>query len=172
MNLHMISGMAGIGGRSDAIIGTSHSWEDHDAKGIKLSKGNLADPYAKILLKWEVVKNRIRELVNEDTYLRPKAKEEYECRRLEKAQAELEAEKTVKTTDVESQETSTSETMLSPEEKLEGYLEKIENASTVDDLIDIRAEYMADEDFPEEYTDRFSEAYRYVFAVLSALCKS
>ncbi|MBR4342738.1 MAG: DEAD/DEAH box helicase family protein, partial [Lachnospiraceae bacterium] len=149
----------GIGGRSDAIIGTSHSWEDHDAKGIKLSKGNLADPYAKILLKWEVVEKRIRELVNEDTYLRPQAKEEYERRKLEKAQAELESEKTVETTDVESQETSTSETMLSPEEKLEGYLEKIENASTVDDLIDIRAEYMADEDFPEEYTDRFSEAF-------------
>ena len=222
----------GIGGRSDAIIGTSHSWEDHDAKGIKLSKGNLADPYAKILLKWEVVEKRIRELVNEDTYLRPKAKEEYERRKLEKAQAGLESDNATETTEVEQKESSKSliaeditnikyiggeyvphlrtstyefeadiggerqrinyevsshdggeesfsihtakddiyermsepelrklEDILSDEVKLGRYLNKIEAARTEEDIINIRYEYMEDENFPHNLSDRFAEIF-------------
>ena len=29
----------------DALAGADHSYEDHDAKGIKLKKGNIGKPY-------------------------------------------------------------------------------------------------------------------------------
>ena len=47
------------------------------AKGIRLEKGSYGDPYAKVLLKWNVVEKRIRELVNADKYLTPKGKEAF-----------------------------------------------------------------------------------------------
>lgn len=67
----------GTGGMSDALAGTDHSWEHHDAKGIRLEKGDLRKPYAEILLPWKTVEKRIRELVREDSYLSPEEKVTY-----------------------------------------------------------------------------------------------
>ena len=80
----------GTGGRSDALAGADHSWEDHDSKGIRLRKGSLSDPYADVLLSWKVVEKRIRKLIEEDKYLSPKGKEAYAEYKEEQAQKELE----------------------------------------------------------------------------------
>ena len=59
----------GIGGRSHALKGADHSWEDHSGKGIKLTKGSLMNPDAEILLTWSRVAKRIGELIAADRYL-------------------------------------------------------------------------------------------------------
>ena len=79
----------GIGGRSDAIIGCDRSWEDHDAKGIKLDKGNITNPTTSTLLPWNTVEKRIRKLIEEDKYLSPKAKEAYAAYEQEKMENEI-----------------------------------------------------------------------------------
>mgnify|MGYP000490045348 FL=1 len=80
----------GIGGGSHALAGADHSWQDHNFKGIELKKGNICEPYAKVLLSWKVVKKRIRKLVAEDKYLSPAGKEAYARYKEEEAQKALE----------------------------------------------------------------------------------
>ena len=89
----------GTGGSTHALAGADHSYEDHDAKGIKLQKGNIGKPYAEVLLSWKVVEKRIRKLIEEDKYLSPEGKEAYaqyrveqEQKALEQAQAKMEHE--------------------------------------------------------------------------------
>ena len=89
----------GTGGSSHALAGADHSYEDHDAKGIKLKKGNIGKPYAEVLLSWNVVEKSIRKLIEEDKYLSPEGKEAYaqyrveqEQKALEQAQAKMEHE--------------------------------------------------------------------------------
>ena len=60
--------------------------EDHDAKGIRLEKGNYGSPYAKVLLNWNVVEKRIRELVQADKYLSPEGKKAYAQYKQEQAE--------------------------------------------------------------------------------------
>lgn len=59
----------GIGGRSNAFRDTQHGWENHDGKGIKLTKGSLLSPDAEVLLTWNRIAKRIGELINADRYL-------------------------------------------------------------------------------------------------------
>ena len=80
----------GIGGGSHALAGADHSWQDHNFKGIELKKGNICEPYAKVLLSWKVVEKRIRKLVAEDKYLSPAGKEAYARYKEEEAQKALE----------------------------------------------------------------------------------
>lgn len=68
----------GTGGRSDALPGNDNSQSDHDARGIRLEKGGYGNPYAKVLLKWNIVEKRLRELIAEDKYLSVKEKEKYQ----------------------------------------------------------------------------------------------
>lgn len=68
----------GIGGRSAGLIGTYNSLEEHDAKGIRLSKGDISKPYASILLSWNIVEKRISELMMLGSYLSEDEKAEYE----------------------------------------------------------------------------------------------
>lgn len=89
----------GTGGSSHALAGADHSYEDHDAKGIKLQKGNIGKPYAEVLLSWKVVEKRIRKLIEEDRYLSSEGREAYaqyrveqEQKALEQAQAKMEHE--------------------------------------------------------------------------------
>ena len=89
----------GTGGSTHALAGADNSYEDHDAKGIKLQKGNIGKPYAEVLLSWKVVEKRIRKLIEEDKYLSPEGKEAYaqyrveqEQKALEQAQAKMEHE--------------------------------------------------------------------------------
>ena len=79
----------GTGGRTSAISGSWHSYEDYDAKGIQLQKGNIMEPYAKVLLNWNVVSKRIEQLVFENRYLTPEQKEEHDRKALEAAQADI-----------------------------------------------------------------------------------
>ncbi len=86
----------GIGGSTSALVGSDHSYEDHDAKGILLKKGNIMEPYTEVLLSWNVVAKRIDKLVHEGRYLSPERKEAYikykekeQQKALEKAQEEL-----------------------------------------------------------------------------------
>ena len=67
----------GTGGTSQALPGSDNSFKDYDAKGIKLSKGEIFTPDAKILLSWNVVVKRIEKLMREDRYLTAEKKEEY-----------------------------------------------------------------------------------------------
>ncbi len=88
-NIAFLKSEYGTGGRSHALIGNDQSWEDHDAKGIKLTKGNIMEPYATAILKWNVVEKRIAELVASDRYLNQAEKEELEKRHLEEAVEEI-----------------------------------------------------------------------------------
>lgn len=85
-NIAFLKNEYGTGGSSHALPGSDTGHEDHDAKGIKLEKGSYGSPYAKILLKWNVVEKRIRELVEKDQYLTPEGKEAYASYRQEQAE--------------------------------------------------------------------------------------
>ena len=83
----------GIGGQSHALLGADHSYEDHDAKGIRFRKGCITNPYIDVLLSWRVVEKRIRKLVEQDRYLSPEGKEAYAHYQEEQTQKRLVAEK-------------------------------------------------------------------------------
>ena len=91
-NIAFLKNEYGTGGGSPALIGSDRSDEWHDSKGIKLGKGRIGDPYAKVLLKWNVVEKRIRELVNADKYLTPKGKEAYAQYKKEQAEKAMRRE--------------------------------------------------------------------------------
>ena len=57
-----------------------------------MGKGRIGDPYAKVLLKWNVVEKRIRELVNADKYLTPKGKEAFAQYKKEQAEEAMRRE--------------------------------------------------------------------------------
>ena len=92
-NIDFLKKEYGIGGSSHALPGSDTAHEDHDAKGIRLEKGSYGSPYAKILLKWNVVEKRISELIKEDKYLSPKEKEAYEQYKQEQAEKAMQRER-------------------------------------------------------------------------------
>lgn len=65
----------GTGGSTSAITGADNSYQDHDSKGIKISKGNIMEPYATVTLNWTNVAKRIDRLISENRYIRPAEKE-------------------------------------------------------------------------------------------------
>lgn len=91
-NIAFLKNEYGTGGGAPALIGSYRSDEWHDSKGIKLGKGRIGDPYAKVLLKWNVVEKRIRELVNADKYLTPKGKEAFAQYKKEQAEEAMRRE--------------------------------------------------------------------------------
>ena len=76
----------GIGGGSGGLPGNDDSHNEHDGKGIRLEKGSYGNPYAKVLLNWNVVEKRLRELIKEDKYLSPQGKENYKAYKEEQAE--------------------------------------------------------------------------------------
>ena len=74
-NIKFLRNEYGIGGRSDAIPGSGY-WEDHDGKGITISR-DYGDPDGKFLLTWAKVEKRIGELIAADRYLNRAEKEYY-----------------------------------------------------------------------------------------------
>ena len=64
----------GIGGRSHAVSGASHSGEDHSGKGVVLKKQDCPE----IQLNWANVAKRISELIRKDRFLTPEEKAQYE----------------------------------------------------------------------------------------------
>ena len=78
----------GIGGRSHAVSGASHSGENHDSRGITLKKADCAN----VELSWTKVAARIDSLIQKDRFLSPREKERYA-----QLQQEKEAERTAQT---------------------------------------------------------------------------
>ncbi len=74
-NINFLKNEYGVGGRSDAIPGSGY-WEDHDGKGITISR-DYGDPDGKLLLTWTKVEKRIGELIAADRYLNRAEKEQY-----------------------------------------------------------------------------------------------
>ena len=91
-NIDFLKKEYGTGGSSYALPGSDSGHEDHDAKGIRLEKGDYGNPYAKILLKWNVVEKRIRELVKADKYLDVEGKKEYARYQQERAEKAMQKE--------------------------------------------------------------------------------
>ena len=80
----------GTGGSSLGIIGAYQSDAFHDAKGLRLSKGKIGNPDVTVLLKWNKVAERVRQLVRSDDYLSPEEMEKYEERQEAQRLADLE----------------------------------------------------------------------------------
>ena len=64
----------GIGGRSHAVSGASHSGENHSGKGVSLKKQDCPE----IQLNWANIAKRISELIRKDRFLTPEEKTQYE----------------------------------------------------------------------------------------------
>ena len=76
----------GIGGRSHAVSGASHSDESHDSRGITLKKADCAN----VELSWTKVAARIDALIQKDRFLSPREKERYaQLQREKEAEREL-----------------------------------------------------------------------------------
>ena len=76
----------GIGGRSHAVSGASHSGENHDSRGITLKKADCAN----VELSWTKVAARIDSLIQKDRFLSPREKERYaQLQREKDAEREL-----------------------------------------------------------------------------------
>ena len=76
----------GIGGRSHAVSGASHSDESHDSRGIVLKKADCAN----VELSWTKVAARIDALIQKDRFLSPREKERYaQLQREKEAEREL-----------------------------------------------------------------------------------
>ena len=80
----------GTGGASPGIPGAYESDASHDAKGLKLAKGKISSPEVEILLKWNKVAERVRQLIRTDDFLSPKELEKYEERQEAQRLADLE----------------------------------------------------------------------------------
>ena len=79
----------GIGGRSHAVSGASHSDESHDSRGIVLKKAGCAN----VELSWTKVATRIDALIQKDRFLSPREKERYaQLQREKEAERELPTE--------------------------------------------------------------------------------
>lgn len=74
-NADFLKNEYGWGGSYPVIIGAGID-ENHDGKGITLSKG-FGNDAPKLILKWNQVEKRIGELIRMDRYLNPKEKEQY-----------------------------------------------------------------------------------------------
>lgn len=74
-NANFLKNEYGIGG-SSAAGGFDGYHQDHDSKGLKITKGYSQDA-PKVLLKWNQVAKRIDELIRADRYLNVKEKEQY-----------------------------------------------------------------------------------------------
>ena len=76
----------GIGGRSHAVSGASHSDESHNSRGIVLKKAGCAN----VELSWTKVAARIDALIQKDRFLSPREKERYaQLQREKEAEREL-----------------------------------------------------------------------------------
>ena len=74
-NADFLKNEYGWGGSYPVIVGAGID-ENHDGKGITISKG-FGNDAPKLILKWNQVEKRIGELIRMDRYLNPKEKEQY-----------------------------------------------------------------------------------------------
>ena len=95
-NIDFLKNEYGWGGSYPVIIGTGID-EQHDAKGIHLSRG-FGEGVPRMLMNWNQVEKRIGELIKMDRYLNSKEKEYYPewLEKMEQRRAEIEEKKRVK----------------------------------------------------------------------------
>ena len=84
-NIAFLKNEYGIGGAYPAVSGRNLD-ENHDAKGIKISRGRISQPDAEMLLRWNKAERRIGELIRADRYLSQAEKDNYPAYR-EQAEA-------------------------------------------------------------------------------------
>ena len=100
-NIAFLKKEYGTGGRSHALIGNDNSWEDHDAKGIKLAKGSIMHPDCTAVLSWNIVEKRIRELIAEDKYIGEEERAIIEARAIEETSEIENSEVEIEESDLE-----------------------------------------------------------------------
>lgn len=81
-NVSFLKDEYGIGGAYPAVSGRQLD-ENHDGKGIKISRGSIMHPDAEVLLSWKKIEKRIGELIATDQYLSQAEKEHYPAYRAE-----------------------------------------------------------------------------------------
>ena len=81
-NVAFLKDEYGIGGAYPAVPGRQLD-ENHDGKGIKISRGSIMHPDAEVLLNWKKIEKRIGELIATDQYLSQAEKEHYPAYRAE-----------------------------------------------------------------------------------------
>ena len=81
-NVAFLKDEYGIGGAYPAVPGRQLD-ENHDGKGIKISRGSIMHPDAEVLLSWKKIEKRIGELIATDQYLSQAEKEHYPAYRAE-----------------------------------------------------------------------------------------
>ena len=81
-NVAFLKDEYGIGGAYPAVPGRQLD-ENHDGKGIKISRGSIMHPDAEVLLSWKKIEKRIGELITTDQYLSQAEKEHYPAYRAE-----------------------------------------------------------------------------------------
>ena len=81
-NVSFLKDEYGIGGAYPAVPGRQLD-ENHDGKGIKISRGSIMRPDAEVLLSWKKIEKRIGELIATDQYLSQAEKEHYPAYRAE-----------------------------------------------------------------------------------------
>ena len=77
----------GMGGRTHALSGATHSGEDHDGKGLHYKKQDCPDVH----LNWEKVAKRITSLIQKGRYLTEQEQAQYDKLQAEKELAEEDA---------------------------------------------------------------------------------
>lgn len=80
----------GDGGCTPGIQGSDLSDEWHDAKGIRLSKGQISNPSLTTLVKWKQAASRTRQLIRMEDFLSPEELEKYEERQEAQRLADME----------------------------------------------------------------------------------
>lgn len=75
-NIAFLKNEYGIGGAYPAVPGRQLD-ENHDRKGIKISRGSIMHPDAEVLLSWKKIEKRIGELIATDQYLSQAEKDHY-----------------------------------------------------------------------------------------------
>ena len=75
-NIAFLKNEYGIGGAYPAVPGKQLD-ENHDGKGIKISRGSIMHPDAEVLLSWKKIEKRIGELIATDQYLSQAEKDHY-----------------------------------------------------------------------------------------------
>ena len=93
----------GIGGSKPAV-GWINVW--HDAKGIRLQRGDIGNEEIDILLNWNKVSKRISELIVAERYLSPAEKEQYPMYLQRQMERQLEYERNQKEKELGIEETS------------------------------------------------------------------
>ena len=146
----VLKDLYGIGGRSHALSGATGSGENHDAKGIRLSKPGCED----VNLTWSAVAKRIDELIATDRYMTEAELAEYDLHTAAYAQYRSmkashtndivlvgqggsyyayrpDAEQVSRTLDLREQHAGGLDYVVIPSEQLDAALEKLRSRSAV-----------------------------------------